>query len=166
MYIKMTFTQAIIIIPGSWNKLIVAIPENIKPVIINQLPHGISANQPVNIQNLDHDQKGLDDSSPGTKEYLEKTYDYYYDCGELHKDIVKTGLKIFLMDYEGNLEAKVASDQYPVIHPAIELLKQSLTKAACLLSPKWSSSPHRFMVTQDSKEDEIKWEYLVPSSNY
>lgn len=167
MYIKLSFIQGSMIIPGSWDRLIVAFPDGFKPTIIDKLPPDTLSNEPVNIKNVDHNQNGLDDSSARTKEYLEVTYDYYYDCSNLSKDVAKVGLKLFLKEYAGNVDAKVATLLYPEVHPAIELLKQSLAQASCLLSPKISNSVHRFIITPPaSHTDENKFIHLPPSTGF
>lgn len=170
MYIKMSFLEANVVIPQTWNGLIVGFPEGIQPGIVERLPADTAANQPVNIKDFDSE-NATDDvisaDSTSTQEYIGKTYDYYYDCHELNIDVVKKGLEIFLADYAGNIDAKLADDRYPEVHPAIELLEQSLTKAACLLSPKLSKSVHRFINTlQESSMEKNKLEYLPPSTGF
>lgn len=170
MYIKMSFMEAIVIVPDCWAGLIVGFPEGFQPGIIETLPADTAARQPVNIKNFDAENATNDvisADSTSTQEYIGKTYDYYYDCHELNIDVIKKGLEIFLADYAGNIDAKLADDRYPEVHPAIELLEQSLTKAACLLSPKLSKSVHRFINTlQEHSTEENKLEYLPPSTGF
>ena len=112
MYIKLSFSQAVVIAPECWGGLVIGL--NTNPTILYELPAGISANSPVNeIQT--------------SKDYEEdKKYDYYYDCGTCTKDQIKKALKSFEQHYQGELAATVAGED--IKNSILENLKIALKK--------------------------------------
>lgn len=127
MYIKMSFSDEFVIVPATWEGLVVAMDEGTYPEILDELPENIKANQPSNIRYFDTGELlTLEDWKNENKNqgYHAKKYDYYYDCGTMSAAEIKQGITEFMKKYADNLDARLAGNGYPEMNPAFELLKR------------------------------------------
>jgi hypothetical protein len=126
MYIKMSFNEAVVIIPQCWSGILVTMDKGTAPEILDQLPENIKANQPSNIKYLESgksitlEEWAREDDG---RNYKEKKYDYYYDCGVMTRDEIMNGIDQFMQRNESNMKTSVADEGYPMINPAFEILK-------------------------------------------
>ena len=134
MYILLSITECVVIIPQTWGGVFVSLTND--PTVIKQLPPNTPANTQVNIRNADLGQKALSftnkDGSKITTDYDPKKYDYYFDCGTASKKTCEKAIRLFKQTYENNLDAHLASDDYPLVNPAVLQLQASLQKATSL----------------------------------
>lgn len=123
MYIKLSFCEDCVVVPGCWGGMLLTLNKDKAPEILDKLPSDVEANTQVNIKAIEEEQ------SPNREEaYIPKTYDYYLDCGHASRQIIENAIKLFIKHKNDKHSIYLVGDNYPEENPMVIRMTKALDK--------------------------------------